>query len=181
MLCEKCGQKEATFYYHENVNGQERSYKLCRSCAKEMESSGAFGTAESHGFGDAWWSEGFFADPFKSMSTLLSGVLGGGRQTEEKRCPDCGLRFREFASAGMAGCPRCYEAFEKELENTVYKLHGHASHRGRVPARLQAEQDLKSRVEALEKERDQAVLAEDYERAAAIRDQLKLLREQGNS
>ena len=37
MLCEKCGKNEATYYYHENVNGKTRTYRLCGDCAKKME------------------------------------------------------------------------------------------------------------------------------------------------
>ena len=36
MKCEKCNEKEANFFYEENVNGEKRSYHLCRACAEEM-------------------------------------------------------------------------------------------------------------------------------------------------
>ena len=42
MLCERCKKKDATFYYHENVNGAEKTYSLCRDCADEMEKRGEF-------------------------------------------------------------------------------------------------------------------------------------------
>ena len=44
MLCEKCKKNEATFYYHENVNGNEKNYRLCADCAKELEKSGELKT-----------------------------------------------------------------------------------------------------------------------------------------
>ena len=37
MLCEKCGKNEATYYYHENVNGKTKTFRLCGDCAKKME------------------------------------------------------------------------------------------------------------------------------------------------
>jgi len=116
------------------------------------------------------------ADPFKSMNTILSGFLGGSKQSAEKRCPMCSTSFKEFASSGMAGCPQCYETFARELAPTVSKLHGKSAHYGRVPAKFREKLDLKNKIEALEKEREEAVRNENYERAAQIRDELKDLR-----
>ena len=36
MLCEKCKKNEATFYYHENVNGNQKNYRLCADCANRV-------------------------------------------------------------------------------------------------------------------------------------------------
>lgn len=36
MKCERCGQKEATFYYKSNVNGKVTEVHLCPDCAAEL-------------------------------------------------------------------------------------------------------------------------------------------------
>ena len=176
MLCEKCGKKEATFYYHENVNGNEKSLHLCADCAAETEKKGGFGQSGAWDGLDFLLGDNMLADPFKSMNSILAGFLGGSKQLSEKRCPDCNLSFKELASSGMAGCPSCYETFGKELEGTVHKLHGRTIHNGRVPARFRAKMEMKNRIEALEEEQKEAVRTENYERAAQIRDELRKLR-----
>lgn len=182
MLCEKCKKNEATFYYHENLNGNEKTCRLCSECAAEMEKKGEIGhTSADKAFEglDSFFSDGIFGDPFKSMNNLLAGFFTPGVkqvQAAEKKCPDCGLTFREFAANGMAGCPKCYETFAKELEPTISKLHGKSTHTGRVPAKFREKLDLRNKIEALEAEQQNAIRDENYERAAEIRDELKKLR-----
>ncbi len=182
MLCEKCKKNEATFYYHENVNGTQKTYRLCEHCAEEMQKNGEISTMDSDKFFEGF--DSFFGDPFSHMNSLLSGLFGEGGVKQlgeaktEKKCPACGTTFREFAENGMAGCPKCYETFEDELKPTIGRVHGHTSHVGRAPSRFKERIDNKKKIAALEEEQKQAVKNEDYERAAQIRDELKNLRGQ---
>ena len=36
MKCERCGRKEATFYYQSNINGRVTQVHLCPDCAAEL-------------------------------------------------------------------------------------------------------------------------------------------------
>ena len=36
MKCERCGQREATFYYQSNINGKVTQVHLCPECASEL-------------------------------------------------------------------------------------------------------------------------------------------------
>ena len=36
MLCTKCGKKEATVYYKQNITGKITDYNLCSECAAEI-------------------------------------------------------------------------------------------------------------------------------------------------
>ena len=36
MKCERCGQREATFYYQSNINGKVTQVHLCPECAAEL-------------------------------------------------------------------------------------------------------------------------------------------------
>ncbi len=174
MLCEKCGQKEATCYYKENVNGNVKTYHLCRDCAADMQKSGEIGTF----FGE---------DPFGKMMGLFSGddffgsLLGAPQQLTErakpKACPLCGGTFQDMVKAGKAGCPSCYEAFADELAPSIRRIHGRGSHTGKAPARFQAENEKKQRITQLEADLKAAIQAEEYEMAAQIRDELKALRQ----
>ena len=189
MLCEKCGKNEATYYYHENVNGKERTFRLCSDCAGEMEKSGDLPSLERDSFFedfDSFFEDSLFPNPFRSMNSLLSGFFGGDRalssgektpKSGEKTCPGCGMTLKEFATRG-AGCPKCYETFEKELAPTVSRVSGGSAHKGHAPAKFRDRIERKRRIEALEAERQEAVKNENYERAAEIRDELKALREE---
>lgn len=184
MLCEKCNKKEATFYYHENNNGKKKTYRLCADCAAELEKCGEIETVNPDKIFDSLG--GFFEDfasPLKSMNKLFSDFFGGSslleeasRPTEDKKCPTCGMTLKEFAETGMAGCPDCYTAFAKELEPTIMGVQGSRAHIGRAPAGMRERIDQKHRIDELEKERKEAVKAENYERAAEIRDELRRLR-----
>ena len=182
MLCEKCKKNEATFYYHENVNGNQKNYRLCADCAKELEKSGelkAWDKVQEDPF------EGFgklFTNPFKQMDKLFSGLFGapaltgGISQTKGQKQCSCGMTLRDFLDEGMAGCPDCYSTFEEELEPTVRRIHGKSAHEGRIPTKFRGKMDTRKKIEQLEKERSEAVRLENYERAAEIRDQLNELR-----
>lgn len=174
MLCEKCKKNEATYYYHENVNGAEKAYHLCRDCKEEMEKKGELGDVDLN---LSSMFDSFFADPFKG--TLFGSLFAPVRSqipSAEKKCT-CGMTLRELSANGMVGCPGCYETFARELAGTVQGIHGRAAHTGRVPARFREKADLKKKIETLEAERQEAVKTENYERAAQIRDELKKLRE----
>ncbi len=184
MLCEKCNKNEATFFYHENVNGQVRNYKLCADCANELQKNGElnikdFTSSPFDSIGK------FFANPFKSMDKLFSGVFGetpsllssisSGKPAA--KC-DCGMTLNDFLENGMAGCPSCYETFENDIEPTVKRIHGKTVHEGHSPARFREKNDLKKQIEKLEKERTDAVSSENYEKAAEIRDKINELKNQ---
>ncbi len=187
MLCEKCGKNEATYYYHENVNGRTKTLRLCGDCAEKMEQADELPKLRMDRFFedfDPFFDEPFLQNPMKALNGLLNGFFGGDRalgsgsqreKKEEKSCPGCGTTLRDFATRG-AGCPKCFETFAEELAPTVSRVHGKALHTGRAPARYRSRIERKRRMEALLEEQREAVKNEDFERAAAIRDELKKLR-----
>lgn len=182
MLCERCKKKEATFYYHENVNGTEKNYSLCRDCADELEKKGEFkkfGGLTSE-FGQF---ESLFAnDPFEHMDNLFGSLFAPAKtrqlaeRSHAKRCPLCGMTLSDFAREGKAGCPTCYETFADELEPTIGRIHGKTAHSGRAPSKFREKNELKNKIRALEAEQKEAIKVENYERAAEIRDELRSLR-----
>ena len=186
MLCEKCGKNEATVYYHENVNGKTKTFRLCGGCAKEMEDADELPKFDPDRFFDELdlFDEPFLQSPMKTLNGLLQGFFGtdralgsgsGREKKEEKTCPGCGSSLRDFATRG-AGCPKCFETFAEELAPTVSRVHGKAAHTGRAPGRYRSRVERKRRMETLAEEQREAIKNEDFEKAAAIRDELKKLR-----
>ena len=177
MLCERCGKKEATFYYKESVNGTVKAYHLCGDCAAQLQKAGEI-------------QAGFGEDPISKMMNILSGddffggddlfgkLMGSPQKTMErgKSCPLCGGTFHDFVKTGKAGCPRCYETFEAELLPSIQRIHGRTAHTGQAPARFREENEKKQKIAGLETEQKEAIRTENYEKAAEIRDTLRNLR-----
>lgn len=100
-----------------------------------------------------------------------------------KRCPKCDTTWDRLKEDGRAGCAYCYESFEDNLLEVMGKMQREAQHIGKIPvARLKRRQ----RLEHLRKQRDnrlhmlknrlkEAVAAENYEDAAALRDKIKMV------
>ena len=92
------------------------------------------------------------------------------------RCPGCGLTFAEFRQSGVLGCPGCYEAFMPQIGTVIERAQAGAVHHvGRAPMRLEGMADRAAMRTKLLQELDAAVAAEQYERAASLRDRLQSL------
>lgn len=178
MLCEKCGKNNAEVFYSENVNGKVKKFALCHECAEKLRESGEIDFSMPSVF-----SDGFTGSDFIGIGSLIGSMLSPVRKTEDtlsdKRCDLCQMTFSDFMREGKAGCPRCYETFGDELERTVAGIHGGTRHTGSVPAKFRKKKAEKERLESLRRQINEAVAAEDYERAAALRDEIRSI-ENGN-
>lgn len=181
MLCERCGKKEANYHYSETVNGTAREYHLCSACADALRSSGelkSFGGTESlfDGFFGGGSQSGLDA-VFASLFAPTAGTRNGARQTEKTKCSLCGATFAELVKEGKAGCPKCYDVFAGELEESIRRIHGRTSHVGSEPAAYREKNEVKRKLTSLEAELKSAIAAENYEHAAELRDEIRSLRE----
>lgn len=171
MLCEHCKKRTATVFYNEKLNGRSRSLSLCGECAAKLRESGEIRDVTS--------MIGSFADPF---STLLDGQFGDFfgllLPTEEKKdrtCPACGRSLGSILAEGKLGCGECYSAFRKELSPLLTSLHGVTAHRGCVPSRQLAKRARAEQLRSLREALRTALCAEDYEKAASLRDEIRAL------
>ena len=100
------------------------------------------------------------------------------RPAAASRCPGCGLGFAEFRQTGVLGCQGCYDAFMPQIATVIERAQAGAVHHvGRTPRRLEGLADRAAMRSKLLQELDAAVTAEQYERAASLRDRLKNLGE----
>ena len=99
MKCERCGRKEATFYYQSNINGRVTQVHLCPDCAAEL------------GYADRLYqsfrpSRRSFFDPFSLLEDF--GMLSN-RMTEfpapleEAAQAAAGIEDAPDAPAGLVG------------------------------------------------------------------------------
>ncbi len=175
MLCDKCKKKEAVVFYREVINDHEKSMKLCADCAAEAEKSGAIGKSKPS---DIFDSMGYAGE----VGSLFGGLFGlptyhKQKVSEAKKCTLCASTFAELVKSGKVGCPECYKVFADELSGTVSRLHGATTHCGRAPGKMRESYARRAQIKELEAELKSAIEAEEYERAAEIRDKLRSLRE----
>ena len=110
------------------------------------------------------------------LSQFVAHQSRRAKPKSRKACPTCGMTFARFRQAGTLGCPDCYEAFDDQLTPLIERAqNGATHHRGKTPRRAGASVDRQLLVQQLVKELDQAVAAEQYERAAQLRDRLRSL------
>jgi len=156
--CDKC-QKPAKFYVTEiDPDGQTVVKHLCEQCAV---------------------AEGIAVKANLSIAQLLEDFIQQGRGLEagsELSCDVCGLTFRDFLEQKLLGCPHDYDAFEKVLLPLLEReQEGGAQHVGKVPHRAGHDQRKQTSILRLRAQLKAAIAAEDYERAAGLRDQIKEL------
>lgn len=177
MLCQKCKKNNATIHYRENINGKVTEYSLCADCAAELERDGVikFENPFSNFMRDDIFD---FASVLPSFFTSLNHALGSG---ESKHCPVCGSTFSDIARTGHIGCPQCYETFADELAATVNQLHGASKPQGRIPKRFGEKQNREAEINSLKEEQKKAIEAQEFEKAAELRDKIKALEAEVNS
>ncbi len=159
MKCEKCNEREATVLYKQTRNGVSTAAHLCAECAAKAQSEAGF----SVGFP-------FGGDLFGN----LFGISAPGKMPAGKRC-ECGAAFSDVRRAGKVFCAKCYETFSSELEPTIHSLYGKAVHVGRAPAKKAAARDKQNRLLQLKKDLRTAIEQENFEDAAKLRDEIRLL------
>lgn len=170
MQCERCNKKKATVFYRESIGGRVRALRLCEECAEALEQAGELedmsiplsGSLSPFLRGE----EGFLSLPFHKVSP--SDARGTA-----KKCALCGAGYAELAAGGKVGCPACYTVFSEELSKVILAAHGRVEHRGRLSAGFRAWRERLSRLEELRELLKQAVEAEEYERAAGLRDEIR--------
>ena len=83
--------------------------------------------------------------------------------------------YSEIGKTGKVGCPECYNVFRNELAGLLASVHGTTAHTGNVPARHRAKKERDLRLQSLKTELQEAIASEDYEKAAALRDEIRKL------
>ncbi len=119
------------------------------------------------------------ADIFPQI-TEVAKVQGTGGKERTPRCSACGLTYPAFRKSGHLGCPACYDAFSPALDQVIERAQAGATHHvGRSPrgdGGQQSQQRQAMRAQLM-RDLESAVAAEQYERAARLRDELKAIDE----
>lgn len=162
MDCEKCGEREASIHLTQVVDDQMNTFHLCDACAatKGLEPGVQSGNALLTDF----------------LAQMGKGI-GAAPSTGE--CPFCGTTLADLKRTGRLGCPQCYEHFQQHLRGLLRKLHGGAQHAGKAYRVDPTEVDRTTQLADLRRGLQLAIGAEDFERAASLRDQIRRIEGEG--
>jgi len=171
MTCQDCKKNSAQVHFTQIVNNEKLSLSLCKDCAT------------ARGFHSPLDNVPFpLAEILSNLTTSLPEKGSAKDKSLEKlKCEACGLTFGDFTRKGRFGCGQCYRTFRSRLEGIMRKIHGASLHRGSIPKyEGEVTENLPIPVkeeERLETELRKAIESEDFERAAEIRDKLRLMKE----
>lgn len=167
MLCEKCKKNEAKINLITVINGQKHEIWLCESCAKDIANIP------------------FFSPIVQNINLPLQGMISeifsnsdnneNSTKVEEIVCSNCGLTYDEFKKSGRLGCYDCYKEFKVVLEPRIKSLQAGVKHVGKIPKIKGKELVQKRKLKDLKQEMQKLIVAEEYERAAIVRDEIKKL------
>ena len=87
-------------------------------------------------------------------------------------CPTCGFTLNDLKRVRRFGCGDCYKAFRSEVSQMLRGMHKGTVHSGKVPDGLMEMQQRKMRLEELREKLESAIGSENYEDAAALRDEI---------
>ncbi len=166
MMCDECGIRPATIRLTTIVNGEKKDRNLCSEClSRSQKLHQDFSTLAGHLNG--------------LLDALKSGISSGISKSEEKipdiQCSKCGTTYEAFHKNGMLGCAQCYADFREELQNMLSRTQGHTQHIGRVPGGVDNLLSIKLKIERLRQELNRAIAQEEYEDAARLRDEIRML------
>lgn len=170
MLCDICKKNEAVIHIQEISAAGKKIINLCNDCA------------EKHPQFDPLLQFGniTFNDVIKNIKKISSDIIKKKTQDEDSPvCPKCGWDFQKMEeNNGLLGCEKCYEVFGDALQNTINSIHRSRVHTGKRPAKIKREpQAIKlEKLRKLEEELQTAVMQEEYERAAVLRDEIAALK-----
>lgn len=164
MMCMICNENPATVHLTDIINNKKRDFHICPECAKK---------------------QGVLLKDQLPLLALIKKFGQAAVQAEEDapdiQCPRCAMTFKQFRKRGRLGCPEDYQAFGEELQSLIERIHGATRHVGKSPGSPEVtsrQRETMERAQELDSVRQQlqhAVATEDYERAAELRDRIRVI------
>lgn len=155
IYCEKCKERKANFFYEENRNGKVVTLKLCSHCAEKM----GLGLEAEESF-------------FPSFPLFFDHKKG----KSEKACPNCGTTLQMIQKGGKFGCSVCFDTFAPSLDLTPFIGAGYREEKEIKETKeeeIKKEETEEKTLSSLKNALKEAVLREEYEKAAALRDEIR--------
>lgn len=144
-ICEKCGENPANIHIRQILNDQESEFYICSKCAEKIQKQ---------------------IVSFLKVNNYMMGMMQEVKlENKNKTCPMCKFDIYKIRKLGKVGCAKCYEVFEEELAPIMSKMNIN---------RIVTDENIimQKKIDDLTNQLNQAVVAEKYERAAELRDEI---------
>ncbi|MEW5692120.1 MAG: UvrB/UvrC motif-containing protein [Candidatus Hydrogenedentota bacterium] len=164
IICEICGENEATVHFTEIRGKKARKIHMCEECAAKKGIKIVKGQPPGINLENI-------------LSDLFSSIEEKPEYLPQLQCPNCGLTYQGFMSISKFSCSECYKAFESEIKPLLKRIHGNITHIGRVPKGVSKKESVPHKLRQLNIELKKAIEEERYEDAAKIRDEIRKMKE----
>jgi protein arginine kinase activator len=172
MKCSFCKSNDAIIHVHEYTSNGIKKINLCLNCAIK------------NGLNVSSVQE--LDKLFNNLVKNLAGADNGITQSAEKitntnhkitlSCPSCKTTIIDINENIKLGCPICYSMFEHVIDLVVFKINGSLDYLGKLPIKLGKIKDDKAVLNKLKLELKGCLKSEEYEKAALIRDKIKMIK-----
>lgn len=159
QLCDSCNENESTIHITHVDDTEVMVRHLCEECAIEEGIQLPF-------MGDEDGEE-----------TIDNITINNETEPDIVTCSRCGTTEEEFNKTHKAGCSRCYEIFEHQLEDSRRSISGPYFYKGKQYYRA-GSKAFKSELSCLKEELSIAVNEQKFEVASVLRDRIKVLENQ---
>ncbi|MBQ9992714.1 MAG: UvrB/UvrC motif-containing protein [Firmicutes bacterium] len=156
MLCDNCKKNPATVHMVKVINGVKTEQHLCAECAQKNN--------------ELSFNKDSIADFFPFF-----GQMPQVKKAAFEPCPTCGMSFAELQKSGLVGCDKCYAHFKPYIAQLLPRIQKGNEHQGKVPGKDYAELTKAKELQALKTEMTKCILAEEFEKAAELRDKIRAL------
>ncbi|MFC7335581.1 UvrB/UvrC motif-containing protein [Haloferula chungangensis] len=112
-----------------------------------------------------------------SSSGAVASLAPSPSGASSRSCPQCGFTMADLKKVRRFGCGVCYVTFREEVNQMIRGMHKGPTHCGKVPDGLMEMHQRNQRLEELRVKLEQAVITENYEEAAGLRDEIRQLEE----
>jgi protein arginine kinase activator len=176
MICEICNKKEATIHIQEIVNSQKKSIHICQECASKKK--GANGLLNGLNLADILYN--ISTNIPTPIETQISNADHKVEPAPLLTCGKCGWSTVKFSEKGRLGCADCYNVFKDILTLAFKNMHKGTMHVGKRPGipSKEADEDTRNAIELmkLQKQLEEHILREEFEKAAELRDMIASLK-----
>jgi protein arginine kinase activator len=146
--CQECGLNPATVHITRIVDNESQSFHLCEECARK---------------------QGIHI-VIAGTATDMQCEVTPAVVEEDRACDVCSRTLFEFRNKGRLGCPSCYSAFQNEIDEILFQMHGSIEHKGKLYRVSRPRKAPAPSLSRLHCELESAIREENFERAAHLRD-----------
>lgn len=166
MFCDNCKIKNASIFYNQNINGENKQYNLCYECSKKIN------------------EDVIFFDIFKDFFFNFNNFEFSGENLRFK-CEKCGNTLEDIKNTGKMGCENCYILFKENILPIIKNIQYDNKHIGKSFDII----DKNNKKENFEKDTyknnlkqdlKKAIEIEDYELAIILRDKIREIEKGAN-